>query len=177
MKPRPRGYWTDERFLIEIRKLKNSGISLTESNVRKIDGSLTHLAAKRYNGWCNAVRKAGIDPNPYMVQKPKSYWTKEKIIEGIVDLQKNGHSLQYSEAYEAAPDIVSAACEEFKGWFKAVEAAGFRSANYSNYVRWSADQVITKIAELKENGEDLSAGHIYSAHSKLMNAAVRKFGK
>ena len=176
MKSRPAGYWTDERFLIEIRKLKDSGISLKESYVRKINGSLTHLAAKRYGGWYNAVKEAGIDPTPYMVQKPKGYWTKERIWNEIGQRRKEGRSLEYSIVVRESPALVAAAEDKYEGWYKAIEAAGFSRSEFGKNEKWTKEKIISRIKELYDSGEDLSAGYSYYAHSRLMNATVRNFG-
>lgn len=175
MPRKPRGYWTGERILSEIRKLKENGSSLARADVDKVNPSLTYLASKRFGGWYKAIEAAGINPTSYMVEKPKGYWTDEKIKNEIVQLQKDAGSLEYRIVRERSPALLAAAENRCGGWFNAVKAAGFDRYDYSDYQRWSKERVLSEIKELNARGEDLSAGYCSFKRTKLMNAAIKRF--
>ncbi len=91
-------------------------------------------AIRLFGSYAKALEAAGINyDNIRRIRR--NWWTKEKIIEEIRALEKQGERLSYASTQELYPGLVAAAMRVFGTWGQAVEAAGI---SYRKHLRvWS----------------------------------------
>ena len=112
---------------------------------------------------------------------PGKVWTKITIVAAIRQLHMKGADLSPTAVQIEHSALFSSARSRshFGSWRVAVEAAGF---NYDEIKRvkqrWTRDEIITRICELHEAGEDLLAPDFKARHRSLYLAACahRYFG-
>ncbi len=171
-----RTQWTKELILKEIKKLNSRGENLQYINIKENFHALCSAAVREFENWGNAVEAAGIDYDKFRTRKEPLYWTKEKIVDEILELYEKGKDLSYSNMREKYNPLVMAAVKPrlFNGWRYAVDAAGI---NYDEYRMrkpagfWTKEKIIETIQELHKEGVDLSSSNISDKYSYLMIAA------
>ena len=112
---------------------------------------------------------------------PGKVWTKVKIIAAIKQLHMQGADLSPTAVQIEHSALFSSArsSSHFGSWRAAVEAAGF---NYDDFKRvkqrWTRDEIIKRICELHDEGEDLLDPEFKARHRSLYLAACahRYFG-
>ena len=119
----PWGFWTRATVIRAIRRRKRRKLPLNAMAVIASDYPL-YLAAVRLfgrNGWVKAVKRAGFQP-----VNLGSFWSKERVCDGIRKLRRHGVSLQgkYLAEHGHWP-LLAAAWRHWRSWRKAVEAAGY----------------------------------------------------
>jgi hypothetical protein len=83
---------------------------------------LIATARRRFGNWGRALEKAGIN---YSDVRRRKRWTRENLVEGILELKKQGVKLITPEVKRANPSLFAAACKKhfFGTWKKALRAA------------------------------------------------------
>ena len=112
---------------------------------------------------------------------PGKVWTKIKIIAAIKQLHMQGADLSPTAVQIEHSALFSSArsASHFGSWRAAVEAAGF---NYDDFKRvkqrWTHQEIVKRIRELHEAGEDLLDPQFKTRHRNLYLAACahRYFG-
>jgi len=172
--------WSRERIIEEIRKLHEQGIPLNMASVRRVFPSLVATACSpRYFGsWRSAVEAAGFRYDDVLQIKR---WTKERVLEEIKRLRKEGADLRPSLVARICQTLLMAARKFFGGWREAVKAAGIDYDAYIQKFRESRvegdkRQIIAEIRRLYEEGrfEELSGAWRY--HLTLFRKARHRFG-
>ena len=112
---------------------------------------------------------------------PGKVWTKVKIIAAIRQLQMQGADLSPTAIQVEHSALFSSARSRshFGSWRAAVEAAGFDYDEVKRIKqRWTRDEIIARICELHDAGEDLLAPEFKARHRSLYLAACahRYFG-
>lgn len=109
-------------------------------------------------------------------------WSRERIIEEIERLQKEGYSLSTRSMAElgfSGMVTTSYKPEFFGSWRKAIEAAGFNPREVCRRRRkWTAEAILERIRQLHTEGEDLSHSAAKRKHQYLVVVAIspRFFG-
>ena len=112
---------------------------------------------------------------------PGKVWTKAKIIAAIKQLHLQGADLSPTAVQIEHSALFSSARSgsHFGSWRAAIEAAGF---NYDEFKRvkqcWTRDEIVKRIRELHDGGEDLLDPNFKVRHRNLYLAACahRYFG-
>ena len=114
--------WAEEGILDEIRRLKIEGADLSSKSMDESSNRLIATARRRFGNWGRALENAGIN---YADIRRRKRWTRESLVEGILDLQKQGVKLITPEVKRANPSLFAAACKKhfFGTWKKALKAA------------------------------------------------------
>ena len=114
--------WDEEGILDEIRRLKMEGADLSSKSMDESSNRLIATARRRFGNWGRALENAGIN---YADIRRRKRWTRESLVEGILDLQKQGVKLITPEVKRANPSLFAAACKKhfFGTWKKALKAA------------------------------------------------------
>jgi hypothetical protein len=114
--------WDEEGILDEIRRLKIEGADLSSKSMDESSNRLIATARRRFGNWGRALENAGIN---YADIRRRKRWTRESLVEGILDLQKQGVKLITPEVKRANPSLFAAACKKhfFGTWKKALKAA------------------------------------------------------
>jgi hypothetical protein len=178
-KAKPKGYWTKERVISEIVRLKGSQEDLSYPSIRKRHKSLAKYAHLIFKGWFKALEASGISSETYLKIKPMGYWTKDKVIETIKGLEKAGQDLNFSETRKKHGSLIFASFKHFGGWDSALDAAGINSSQYRRqkpFRYWTAERVKSEITRLNDIGEDLSYVSIRKKYVSLSHFAEVKFG-
>lgn len=117
--------WDENAILEEIKKLQSLGADLSSKNMDEVANPLIATARRRFGNWEQALRRAGID---YETVRRRQRWSREKVLEGIRELEQKGVTLTSSQARRHNPALFAAACKPhlFGSWSQAVSA--YRSA-------------------------------------------------
>jgi hypothetical protein len=108
-------------------------------------------------------------------------WDKDKILQTLRTLHKQGKDLSYNRLAKKIQSLVSAAAYHFGSYKKAVERAGIDYAEISRRPRWSKPLVIKLIKNAKRKEQDLHWSAVSRRGDELGRAAfaslqVRLFG-
>jgi len=173
--------WSQERIIEEIRRLQAEGHSLSTRSMAELgySGMVTTSYKPEYFGsWRKAIVAAGFDPKEVCRRKRK--WTRERILEEIRRLYKQGEDLSHSAAKRNHQYLVVVAIDDrfFGSWRNAIEAAGIDYQEVSKHEYWSRERIIERIRELHAAGEPLSHEAAKRNHGALVSAASspRYFG-
>ena len=112
---------------------------------------------------------------------PGKVWTKVKIIAAIKQLQLQGADLSPTAVQIEHSALFSSARSRshFGSWRAAIEASGFEYDQFKRVKqRWTRDEIIKRICELHDEGEDLLDPNFKVRHRSLYLAACahRYFG-
>ncbi|KXA89188.1 hypothetical protein AKJ62_03615 [candidate division MSBL1 archaeon SCGC-AAA259D14] len=184
LKIKPSGYWTKEKIVEKLQELASKkGLKhLSPLNLKKNERGLYTSARDVFSSYGKAVEEAEFDYEKIIEQKPRGYWTREKIIEELKRLAKEHgkESLAPSSARGINRGLIYAAREKFCSYQKAVEEAGFK---YEEITRkkpqgyWTKEKVIETLRRLAEkHGEKiLASSHIQNIKPELTVVARRRF--
>ncbi|MCS7064149.1 MAG: hypothetical protein NZM04_08945 [Methylacidiphilales bacterium] len=113
--------WDNETIIKEIRRLHALGHDLSSKNMDLTHNSLIATARRRFGGWENALKAAGID---YEQVRKRKRWTRESIVEGLRQLKLEGVPLISTEVAKRNPSLFAAACKKkfFGTWLGSVQA-------------------------------------------------------
>ena len=114
--------WEETDILEEIRRLKSEGADLSSKSMDENSNRLIATARRRFGNWGRALERAGIN---YDEVRRRKRWTRETVVEGILELKKQGIPLITPEVKRANPSLFAAACKKhfFGTWKKALRAA------------------------------------------------------
>ena len=114
--------WEETDILEEIRRLKSEGADLSSKSMDENSNRLIATARRRFGNWGRALERAGIN---YDEVRRRKRWTRESLVEGILELKKQGIPLITPEVKRANPSLFAAACKKhfFGTWKKALKAA------------------------------------------------------
>jgi hypothetical protein len=174
--------WSKQRIIDEILELNASKENLNASYILKHHTALYSAAVKYFGSWKSAVITAGLDYNKINLYAYRERWSKEKVINRILELNKKGESLNLKYVETNYSSLPSAAFRCFRGWKNAIKAAGL---DYGKILedakrkriekkKWSKNKIVEKIQELHKRGEDLSHVNMKATNSALVSAAFSK---
>lgn len=114
--------WEEADILEEIRRLKGEGADLSSKAMDESSNRLIATARRRFGNWGRALERAGIN---YEEIRRRKRWTRESLVQGILELKRQGIPLITPEVKRANPSLFAAACKKhfFGTWKKALKAA------------------------------------------------------
>ena len=104
-------------------------------------------------------------------------WSKEKIIERILELDANNEELSLSYNQKNRRPLFKAAKYYFGSWKNAIESTGVDYNNVNKYANrevWSRKKIIKRIQKLLKSGEKPSSRYVQNHYPKLFAAATSK---
>ena len=161
--------WTRSRARGEIRKLAQSGESLSASDVARRDPVIFARASRAFGGWELALKTSGIDPDE--VRKHRR-WTRAAVLRAIRSLRLA--ELGHKAAEERDPALVQTARRWFGDWDSAVRAAGRDPARSRLRRAWDPDRVL---AVINRTARGRSRGDVLRSDPDLVGIAVFYFGR
>ncbi len=169
--------WTKEKIIDTVKELHAAGHSLSTRRMAELgySGMVTTAYKEEFFGsWRDAIRAAGLDPKE--VCKRKRKWTKERIVQEIRRLHRQGEDLSHSAAKRNHQYLVVVAVDErmFGTWREAIEAATLDYEEISKHRFWSNSRIIDAIRGLHDSGEDLSHEAAKNNYGALVSAASSK---
>lgn len=118
----PRIKWTKETMVARIKELKDLGVPLYASYLKRSGyGGMVTQAWKLFGSWQKAIEAAGIE---YHTVRRGRRWSKQEVIAEIQLLAKNGVDLSSSRISASHYSLEQAARRYFHSWVEAVTAAG-----------------------------------------------------
>ncbi len=168
--------WTQERILEEIQRLYDEGEDLSHSAAKKNHQYLVVVAVedRNFGSWRNAIEAAGLD---YEEISKHRFWSKEKIVKRIQELNEEGEDLSHEAAKNKYGALVSAASSKryFGSWKDAIEAAGLDYSDIRKINRWTKDNIIETIRELHDQGKSVNNSNMRRmGYRGMMEAASRE---
>lgn len=184
-KTRPHGYWTREKIIERLGALaaEHGGGYLRPSNLRKKESDLFNAIWRTFGSFKEPIEEAGHNYNEITRKKPKGYWTKGKVINGLRALAaEHGKSyLRPSNLQEKEGDLLSAASVIFGSFKTAVKKTGYdyeKIIGKKPHGYWTKEKIIKELRALaEEHGESyLNQSNLEEKESKLLSAAFELFG-
>ncbi|MCC7500339.1 hypothetical protein IT396_00840 [Candidatus Nomurabacteria bacterium] len=171
-------YWSKKAIVAEILRRSDTKLSIRGGDVANEDPSLYRASIRHFGrrGWTKARMLAGfppIDPSPLII------WSKETVIQEILQLHENGVPLNTGALGETYGYIRSAGEKHFGSWGKAITAAGLDYLTIcKNKPRgwWTKSRLIQAIQNLDKQGLRLSSKSIKESHGDIFGSALSKFG-
>jgi hypothetical protein len=170
--------WTNERILIELRRLHKAGVDLSYNKLAKKKQSLVSAAAYHFGSYRGAVEAARID-YAQVIRRPR--WTRQEIIRLIKSASRDGKDLHWSAVTNRRDELGRAAFASlqtrlFGNWHSALNAAGLDGQFIAKYRRWDREAIITEIRKRVRQKQPLNSGGIQQNDPGLHAAAMRHFG-
>lgn len=108
----------------------------------------------------------------------RNKWSKESIIEKILELHQQSVSLNAIAVMENNVKLYGAARTHFGSWQNAINAAGldYNEINHKiKEVSWSKDIIAAEIQKIANEGGSLRSDYVQKNNTKLHSAAQRYF--
>jgi hypothetical protein len=115
--------WSDAKVLRLLREARKLGRPLSSGEARHQMGSLYKAAIKRFGSWKLALTRAGIPYDKVSRRRPFEVWTRERILEEIRVLNREGKDRDYVQLQTHHSKLYAAARNHFGNWAQALRAA------------------------------------------------------
>jgi hypothetical protein len=168
--------WNEQLVTEEIRAWQELGKPLYSHYMRQNYQELLAAGIRYFGTWRSAIEASGI---PYDSVRKYRDWSKERIVETIQRLQKEGVDLSFRSMMlsKYAPMVyASIRPNHFGSWKEALAAAGLAPEEIYRYRSWDDESIIAEIRRLKEEGADLSSKKMDETANPLIATARRRFG-
>ena len=168
--------WSEKLVTEEICNWHTSGRPLYSHYMRQNFQELLAAGIRYYGTWRGAVEAAGI---PYDSVRKYRDWSKERIVETIQRLEKDGVDLSFRSMMlsKYAPMVYAAIRpNHFGSWKDALTAAGLAPEEIYRYRSWDDESILTEIRRLNSEGADLSSKKMDETANPLIATARRRFG-
>ncbi|MBS3104739.1 hypothetical protein J4234_00610 [Candidatus Woesearchaeota archaeon] len=173
----PNGWWTKERVISEIKKIRAENGDLSANYCMKKRSSLFHAGYDLFDGWENAIHSTGID---YSIILKHKQWSKQEILNEILKLSKEGVNLSHKNIKKIRRDLISPSEYHFGSWAQAVNSAGidyFKTVAINKNKFWTKEKIIEEIKKLYSAGHMLNSQSMQKSKNRdLFDAAKVKFG-
>lgn len=171
--------WNKKKIINKILQLHRKGEMLNARYVNRNHNSLYMAACKKkyFGGWKNAVTAAGLNYEQIRLYVEGEVWSKQKIIDKILELHHSQRDLCSSYISKRYTTLIGAAQRYFGSWKNAIDATGLDYSKINKYVdreAWSKKKIINKVLELSGAGEDLSYKNISKRYPTLCSAACKE---
>ncbi len=125
--------WNKETVKEELLKLHAEGVSLNYRFLRRSKKySYIYSAGRKVFGtWYAALEAVGMSHLIIRKRNSPGWWTKSRIIEYLVLLERMKIRLSMKSMQKSYPALVTAASDKFGGWGQALEAAGISYRQHS----------------------------------------------
>jgi superfamily I DNA/RNA helicase len=171
---RPYKRWSKEEVLRIIKELGAKGEQLNSGHIARTQPALAYAGRKYLGSWEDAIKAAGLD---YTKIRRKSFWSKKKIAERILELKKAGEPLHVSAAEVKYGGLVGAATVYYGSWRAAIKGAGLDYTKIKRQKEWSKNEIVSEIKRMKREGLPLSTTiPVREKYRTLHAASVRYFG-
>ena len=169
--------WNEQLVTEEVRSWHESAKPLYSHYMRQNYQELLAAGIRYFGTWRTAIEAAGI---PYDSVRKYRDWSKERIIETIQRLEKDGVDLSFRSMMlsKYAPMVYAAIRpNHFGSWKDAlIGTAGLAPEEIYRYRSWDDNSILTEIRRLKEEGADLSSKKMDETSNPLIATARRRFG-
>lgn len=127
----PRGHWSQEKVLMEIRKHHQLGLPLNARAIQQLNNRLISAATYYFGSWRQALIHSGFDPDT--IQRNKRH-TEETIRSEIAELLHRSSDVRDITMRRHHRRLYWAASQYFGSWQKALHAV-----QYDGDSEWGED--------------------------------------
>jgi len=165
--------WDEQKVLDQIREIAAAGRPLNRSSLAHEERSLVEAALRRFGGWVEALRAAGVEPKGIAA---RGSWSAQRVVAEIRARKERGDSLLQKDVRRENPHLVDAARFHIGAWSEALKRAGVDERDIRATRRWTETDVISALQNRIANGQSLTARAVIAEDSGLHRAALRRFG-
>jgi hypothetical protein len=165
--------WSKPVIVVKIQELYQQGVDLSfRSMMLSKYNSMVYAAIRpnHFGSWKSALTAAGLAPED--IYRYRS-WDEETIIGEIRKLKSQGADLSSKTMDETANPLIATARRRFGNWGNAVEKAGIDYDSVRRRRRWSREQIVEGIQELRQQGVRLQSGEVRQKAPALFAAACK----
>ena len=165
--------WSKDLIIKTIQELYEQGADLSfRSMMLSKYNSMVYAAIRpnHFGSWKNALEAAGLAAEE--VYRYRS-WDEDSILEEIRKLKALGADLSSKVMDEMANPLIATARRRFGNWGNAVEKAGIDYTEIRRRRRWTKEEIVDGILELKEKGVMLRSGAVRKEAPALFAAACK----
>jgi hypothetical protein len=166
--PEPLTQWTNQKIVRELRKLQRAGESLAASRIHTAHPALYDAAKQHFGGYGKALEAIGLK---YEQVRLTRAWTNDSIIAELKALDEKDVDMRSLPLRKVDHGLHMAAYKHFGSYQNALEAAGIEYPPKKPLAGWKRSQVLARLRELHEEGEDLRYAAMKEKHSPLFFAA------
>ncbi|MEO0452542.1 MAG: hypothetical protein AAFY98_00210 [Verrucomicrobiota bacterium] len=165
--------WTKDRIIGTIQKLHEQGVDLSfRSMMLSKYNSMVHAAIrpKHFGSWKSALTSAGLAPEE--IYRYRS-WDDQTILDEIRRLKQEGADISSKTMDETANPLIATARRRFGSWGTAVEKAGIDYASIRRRRRWTKEDIVSGIRELRDQGVRMQSSDVRQEAPALFAAACK----
>lgn len=165
--------WTKDRIVKTIQNLHAQGVDLSfRSMMLSKYNSMVYAAIrpKHFGSWKEALVAAGLAPEE--IYRYRS-WDDETILEEIRRLKSEGMDISSKTMDEMANPLIATARRRFGSWGIAVEKAGIDYASIRRRRRWTREEIIRELQQLRHQGVRMQSSDVRKAAPALFAAACK----
>jgi hypothetical protein len=166
--------WSKESILEEIQQLASQGVDLSfRAMALSRHNAMVYAAIrpKYFGNWRAALEAAGLASEE--IYRYRS-WEQEGILEEIRRLKLEGVDLSSKAMDESSNRLIATARRRFGNWGKALESAGINYNEVRRRKRWTRENLVEGILDLKRQGVKLITPEVKRANPSLFAAACKK---
>jgi len=166
--------WSKESIIQEIQQLAGQGVDLSFRAMALSQHNAMVYAAirpKYFGNWRTALEAAGLASEE--IYRYRS-WEQDGILEEIRRLNSEGVDLSSKAMDESSNRLIATARRRFGNWGKALESAGIDYDEVRRRKRWTRENLVEGILELKKQGVKLITPEVKRANPSLFAAACKK---
>lgn len=157
-------------ILADLKQLAGRIPELTMEIARDYDHALPHQAQHLFGTWNDALIAAGIAP-------VKRTWTREGLVEAILERQRRGDALNAKAVYEEDPGLYGVACIVFGSWEAALTVGGVDPDAIRQSGRpWDEERLGEELRAWCDAHGALNATVMGATKSNLYSAVLRHCG-
>jgi hypothetical protein len=165
--------WSKEVIVKKIQELHRQGVDLSfRAMMLSKYNSMVYAAIRpnHFGSWKSALQASGLAAEE--IYRYRS-WDESTIIEEIRKLKLQGADLSSKTMDETANPLIATARRRFGNWGNAVEKAGIDYDSVRRRRRWTREQIVDGIRELKDKGVRLQSGEVRQQAPALFAAACK----
>jgi len=166
--------WSKDSIIQEIQQLSSQGVDLSFRAMALSQHNAMVYAAirpKYFGNWRTALEAAGLASEE--IYRYRS-WEQDGILEEIRRLQSEGVDLSSKAMDESSNRLIATARRRFGNWGKALESAGIDYDDVRRRKRWTRENLVEGILDLKRQGVKLVTPEVKRANPSLFAAACKK---
>ena len=166
--------WSKDSIIQEIQQLSSQGVDLSFRAMALSQHNAMVYAAirpKYFGNWRTALEAAGLASEE--IYRYRS-WEQDGILEEIRRLQSEGVDLSSKAMDESSNRLIATARRRFGNWGKALESAGIDYDDVRRRKRWTRENLVEGILDLKRQGVKLITPEVKRANPSLFAAACKK---
>jgi hypothetical protein len=170
--------YSPEEVILKLREYSQECRNLTAVHVRRYNHRLFVCARRHFGTWRQVLLAAGINRKHAFSRKARSRrLDRQAVIDALRQWKEAGHSFRWSDICRENHVLVVTAKSAFRGWLKALAAAGIHPASpAARREKWDNQRIIVGIQVRQQEGKPLNFMGVQNDDRRLLDAGLRHFG-